>query len=164
VFSKIYSIFAIFTKEAIAMKKLFSASLLAVVMAGTVALASCDKEQMPLTDGTYHGTYTLTSPNGSTQSWDVSLNLSGNKFSLSNNETTRPAYGSIDRWGEFWTTGNKITFKPKLLVVPALYAVLPSLGGECDYTFDGRQLALSRIPQEDESYFGCSFYWSLVKQ
>jgi hypothetical protein len=134
-------------------------------MACAAVFTSCNKEHWPLMDGTYSGTYTMTYPNGDTQVWDVSLTLNGNEFILSDgDENTIPAHGSIDCWGKFYIKRKNIAFECEPQIVLALYLKLPTLGGECDYTFDGRRLNLSRIPGEDEGYTGGSFRWNLVRQ
>ncbi len=145
------------------MKKLFFASLAALSMAAL--FSSCNNEQMPLMDGSYVGKYTMTYPSGDTQIWDVTLTLDGNEFALSDgDDTTIPAHGSIDCTGKFSTREGKLIFESDPQIVLALYLILPSLGGECDYTFDGKQLDISKVPQEDEGYYGCTFDWNLIKQ
>lgn len=145
------------------MKKLFFASFAALSMAAL--FSSCNNEQMPLMDGSYTGKYTITYPLGDTRIWDVTLTLDGNDFTLSDgDEMTSPAHGSIDCTGKFSTHGDKITFETDPQIVLALYLIWPSLGGECDYTFDGKRLDISQVPQEDEAHHGCFFDWNLIKQ
>ncbi|MFN7540166.1 MAG: hypothetical protein ACK5RQ_08945 [Bacteroidota bacterium] len=100
-------------------------------------ISGCKKDKMPIQDGIYTGTFTVTYSNGS-QTGPVTIELKNRTYTSSSNANRIPAGGS----GTFQVNKNKMIFSDdKMWTADFDWNLI--LNGEYEAVFDGKKLTLS---------------------
>lgn len=130
------------------MKALFIITIIA-----TMITKGCDKEIpekqcLPITDGIYTGTFTLTTPTG-VSTGDATIQIEGNRFSASGNANRIPAGGS----GNFSLSDDRqtITFQDENFWTADFDWSL-ILSGNFVYSFDGEKLEFARQTHDGRTF------------
>ncbi len=100
-------------------------------------ISGCKKDKLPIQDGIYAGTFTVTYSNGS-QTGPVTIELKNRTYNSSSNSNRIPAGGS----GTFQVNKNKMTFSDDKMWTADFDGNL-ILNGEYEAVFDGKKLTLS---------------------
>lgn len=101
-----------------------------------IFLSNCEKEDLEIKEGTYHGTFTVTYDSG-TQTGQTTLVLNNGRYTCSGNSNRIPAGGS----GTYSFDKDKITFNDENFWTADFDWNL-ILSGEYNFSFDGKKLQI----------------------
>jgi len=120
--------------------------LFLTIFSFVLLILACKKDNINIIDGTYKGTFTLTSGSG-VQTGQTTLELKNGKFVCSGNSNRIPAGGS----GTFSSDNSQITFQDENTWTAEFDWNL-ILNGKYDYSFDGKKLILSANKTNSGNY------------